>query len=887
MNGLFSPTDTLVCKCYNQSPCMFVNETTSLQMESVLDPLTSCRGYELCLKLSDGVKYTDNKGIFADIPKDKSYTYIFGRLTMTVNQVTDKKTHNIELFYLLDVAAREKSLYTSPMFIEYFILHLFSDKGNIKYQQPKQQEVSDNTVYIKDLKWFDLINVTAYFKIPEFIRIDGKCVFARDIHPSILFEIYRQFISNVSILVSFNSISKSSSQIGNMINTKIFNYRKADLRQKLNAVFQPFDFYRYEFYESSGDVDVTLIYTIMDNMRKTSNIQLVFREEFMLNELPKRIRCRIETELTGISISEDKIEELWKADEFLLEKPEDTENNQTTYKVNLSKLYKNKPKRPQVDIQLYMLKDDNKDIYLCSKYSDYIHLTIINPDAIYEMKDKITYVDKLPALVYDKSHTKNDLTGITSTSVSPNVEYNGNHKKKVSDSEPKLKPELKPFELKSISELKVNKLKNMAAISTLLMIQSELMCSTQTYAFKMGEVYKFLSDTVEILEPPFDYRIDQSKDGDTLSLCCLKTYGKEAIGELTDFYHIIVVNNAVYVEADTFSEDVRMILQILKQPNTHSNQCTFMKSEYVPSTDGVSIQSISMNDVRLSKPICVTRIMLETDSTLESYLTEALCFFTYDFTVEDKERIFNILKNSNSFKDLTVMDLRKLLFINQSAEIFCNLYTLLYMKICKINMENMVQIGEITNEYFRDIRSDLYSFDLLETKFGFMLNHELDLYRNSRIQILSTGTQIYTRPAYMNPLYLWIEAKVIADDGDMCLLRDLKNTMGVDLSTISEDNVYWKYESELGNGNLSLDGFESDISCFTKNAKEDVIGIIHKLQNWFKEMSDILINSEDCYSLYTVIKELIEMELSNDNDVSISYQPDRLNTDLKLESAVF
>lgn len=860
MQNLFSPTDALVYKCYGQSPCMIVGDSQSTGIEYILEQSVLGRGYKLCLRPDNEVRFSPDGSYTIDSLKDKSYIYLFGRLVLTIPLSTTQK---VEIFYLLDVNVPESSekrgLYTSPLYIEYIISEFFSDRHDNEL---------DNMVCIKDINKYDLINKAVYFKVPEVIKVNDKCIFARDIQPSILIGIYVEFLHSVGELRFFESVSESGSQISNFINTRIFNYRKASLRQGLNAVFLPFGLYELSLSDNTSESNVILT----EKGEEQPRAQLVFRENVLLNEIPKCMNCRIGAASSGSNIKEE-LDRLWEKDIFLLES-DSYAGSSADQKTDAGK--------EQIDIGLCTLNGDNRSLYIYSKYSDYIQLMITNPEDLCKLriKEVIKDTDKLPALVYKINLSTDKLCRSKPKSSRGKLDWMKYLKPKsnssindiLNESKAKIEPnnnkhrlEIVPFKIAYDGVRQVNHMKSLQAVKNMLKISEELMDKQPpTTTLNTDEICKFALDNSEILEPIFDYRIDDSRDRDLSAPYYYSMYGNEAIGELTDFYHIIIINNAVYAVADLLTEDIQMILQILKQPydSVSDVRDVFIKQEYVPSTDRVKIQSISMSNMQLHKPICVTRIMFDESATLASYLNDTLGFFEYEISADEKNRLLSV--SDSCIGDLTVMDLKKLLFMRQCSEIFCSLYTLLYIKICKLSPAKLIQIGDIVNnEYFRDIRSDVNSFDLYETRFDFMLNHEFDLYQNNRIQVLTTGINIYTRPLYINPAYLWVDAEIIANDGDMCLLKDLDKAMGINFSAINENNAYLKRECELSNGVFGLETRNDDNLCYFEGTKEDVIGIIQKLQDWFGEMNNVFVHTEDCFGLYTEIMKMIKDYVAN------------------------
>ncbi|MCD8091199.1 MAG: hypothetical protein LUD81_11380 [Clostridiales bacterium] len=372
----------------------------------------------------------------------------------------------------------------------------------------------------------------------------------------------------------------------------------------------------------------------------------------------------------------------------------------------------------------------------------------------------------------------------------------------------------------------------------------------------------------------------------------------KAIGETTKFQHILVINNKVYADKDLCGIELDAVLQTLKQrhelkdikclldranmvktegrDNIFKLRDKYIKQEYLPRTDSFHMQSIALM-MKNYMPLCLTTVMMEDITSLSDYLSGVLGFFkNSSMTKEEFEKM-----HKAALKDISFGDYKRLVFIYQVLTVFLNLYELLYLKICGEEADNLKCIGEIIDDrYFLDARDvnnengkslNLFSYELKNTRFDFMLHHEYDLYKNFTYSTSGEyeDKPVFTRPSYMKDVFLIPDGKIEAEEGDDLIIRDFnskKEQPVINFSHLDPGNKYWYYKILLDKGISGPEIRKREILGYNCRPDLSCEDILNNLKGWFTEINKMLKDtaaypySTELYGLYS---EIIDMINSN------------------------
>ncbi|MCD8157343.1 MAG: hypothetical protein LUD77_00145, partial [Clostridiales bacterium] len=339
------------------------------------------------------------------------------------------------------------------------------------------------------------------------------------------------------------------------------------------------------------------------------------------------------------------------------------------------------------------LKIEQKTIYVYSEYSDYLRLNIEDGSSDCYL-DRTAYIDRLP----------DRICGVSVVSLEEDEEKETERKKReqrereerriramsaVEEMKMERVPEdseefepAKVFKLPPSDDRPVNKLKDICALSQYSVIRSNTRrihaANPEIEGFTCS-LHHITSHDMKITNTEADYEMSDYLYDYSPSSYNYSLTGFPAIGEKTNYNHILIINNKVYADKNLSSMEFDMLLQTLKQPREFSldeliyraklkrkNKDIFdarekyIKQEFVPRTDSFHIQSITL-ELSNYKPLCVTTIMMEKTFSLSEYLCEVLGFFEkMPLTAEEYEAI-----NNGSFKNLSLGDFKRYLFIYQ------------------------------------------------------------------------------------------------------------------------------------------------------------------------------------------------------------------------------
>ncbi len=883
-------TDILVTKCFGRAP--FLKKGTDVKIDTFLKHTENGKHYTLGLEQVYS-ENEDEQGSMFNFEAEGDLEYVFYGTSAYINDSFTGNKASLDMFYLSEVkipaekdddiyeniSDYKNKLYSSPLYIEYLTLAGFKNGGG---------NVPRITVKYLDLD--TLTDSVIYFKQPDIMLYNGEYVLPRDIPSLLLLEIYKLFSKKLGDrVIYFGSFSNSESLISNFINTALYNYRRDMVYLNFGSMI--ISVYRtdYSFY---ADTAVRL-------KAETYDIGLIFPEASLLSDLSD-MRC----------VLDDKFDQMY-GNLYLPKKIE------TEFFYNLPKCQrylKKSSSRPEavrrynLNIGLLVLKSNKKILYVYSEFSDYLKLTVEGKNNCSYLRTAVG-IERLPEMICGVSIVQNEKNEEEKEADRKKAEerkrsvwlerYSYIVEQSAQNKMPENPEDFEPaeaFKLLCLTDKKSNKLKDISALTQYDIIGRsvrDIFTVKTDIGSRVWGVRDYIKKHSNIICSEADYKLDTYLYEYRPSSYVYSKKVYSAVDERTEYKHILVINNKVYTDKNICGMELDMLLQTLKQPreltmmglldkvklmreikDTDSvfNACDqYIKQEFAPRTDSFHIQSIALK-LKNYQPLCVTTVMAEDIISLDDYLADVLGFFENNsLTKEEYEKIYN-----GNFENLSFGDFKRFAFMYQSVSVLLSLYEILYIKICREEADNLKCIGEIIDDrYFIDKRDEnneggetsaLFSFDIKNTRFDFMLHHEYDLYKNLTYSTASyhEDKPFYTRPSYMEELYLMPSGEISCEEGDDVIIKDFwTKRPTINFSHINPNNKYWYYKILLDKGISGMEIREKEILSFDCVKDLSCDDILLNLKNRFKEINEMLINTSKytnnmaVYALYSQIAEMI------------------------------
>ncbi|MCD8091200.1 MAG: hypothetical protein LUD81_11385 [Clostridiales bacterium] len=383
-------TDILVTKCFGQAP--FLKRNVELKTGCILNPPTDrWYGYSLDMGLQYSEKEENNGGVFR-FNTEGDLEYVFYRVKAEINDSFTGNSAYLEMFYLNEakisceneddiyenISDYKNQLYTSPLYAEYLTLVGIKEKReNVPKITVKDLDLealvnSEGSLEQSDIVLYDSVIL---FKQPDIMLYNGKYVLPRDIPPLLLLEIYKLFSKKLGAkVINFRSFNNSESPISNFINTSLYNYRRDEVYLNFGSMIISMYNTDYDLYAD----------TVVRLRTDDYNIQLLFPEGALLSDLSD-MRC----------IAEEYTDEISEAVYMPKKIQWELLYNISKYKWRREHYFHTPLRRGKAHIKILTLKQDKKILYVYSKYSDYLKLTV-EREASGSYLKKAIQTDRLP-----------------------------------------------------------------------------------------------------------------------------------------------------------------------------------------------------------------------------------------------------------------------------------------------------------------------------------------------------------------------------------------------------------------------------------------------------------------------------------------------------------